>query len=52
MPITITVTVPETGQSVSWEAMDRKSAIAQGKIEASKGAKVKVERDGIVIWEK
>ncbi len=34
----------------SWEPLNKRSAIRQAKFEAERGALVKVEVDGIVVW--
>lgn len=45
----ITVELPG-GMKVSWEPLNKRSAIRQAKIEAERGALVKVEEMGIVVW--
>lgn len=51
MTTTITVTEPASGMSASWAAMSKQSALKQAKLEASRGARVKVMTDGKVIFE-
>lgn len=45
----ITVEAPGIG-TVSWEPMNKRSAIRQAKIEAARGALVKIEENGQVVW--
>lgn len=49
--IKIEVRDPATGNTVSWRAMGRDSAIRQAKIEAERGAVVYVTKNGNrIIW--
>lgn len=48
--LTIEIDVPGRG-TVAWEPMSIKSAIAQGRIEASRGATVRIkDASGKVVW--
>lgn len=45
----ITVEVPG-GMKASWEPLDYKSAVRQAKLEAERGALVKITKGGLVVW--
>jgi hypothetical protein len=49
MATMIEVSIPG-GMSASWKAMNERSAIRQAKLEADRGALVKVETDGKIVF--